>query len=99
MPGPSLDAPRPARRATGSTACARALRNGPAPLLAAVPGMADRERLHLAFVVPTFNVGSGGHYIIFQLIQRLERMGHTCSIWVHDLFGTGGDSPARCCAA
>jgi glycosyltransferase involved in cell wall biosynthesis len=53
--------------------------------------MADRERLHLAFVVPTFNVGSGGHYIIFQLIQRLERMGHTCSIWVHDLFGTGGN--------
>jgi glycosyltransferase involved in cell wall biosynthesis len=70
---------------------ARALRNGPAPLLAPYPGMADRERLHLAFVVPTFNVGSGGHYIIFQLIQRLERMGHTCSIWVHDLFGTGGN--------
>jgi glycosyltransferase involved in cell wall biosynthesis len=69
----------------------RALRNGPAPLLAPYPGMADRERLHLAFVVPTFDVGSGGHYTIFQLVERLERMGHTCSIWVHDLFGTGHD--------
>ena len=66
---------------------ARALRNGPAPLLAPYPGMADRERLHVAVVVPTFNVGSGGHYIIFQLVERLERMGHMCSVWVHDLFG------------
>ena len=50
--------------------------------------------------IPTFNVGSGGHYIIFQLVQRLERMGHTCSIWVHDLFGTGARRTARrCCAA
>jgi glycosyltransferase involved in cell wall biosynthesis len=51
--------------------------------------MADRERLHIAFVIPTFDVGSGGHNIIFQLILRLERMGHICSIWVHDIFGTG----------
>jgi glycosyltransferase involved in cell wall biosynthesis len=71
---------------------ARVMRTGPAPLLAAYPGMADRERLHLAFVVPTFNVGSGGHYTIFQLVERLERMGHTCSIWVHDMFGSGDES-------
>jgi glycosyltransferase involved in cell wall biosynthesis len=68
---------------------ARALHDGPVPLLDPYPGMADRERLHLAFVVPTFDVGSGGHYTIFQLVERLERMGHTCSIWVHDLLGTG----------
>jgi glycosyltransferase involved in cell wall biosynthesis len=65
------------------------LRTGPAPLLAAYPGMADRERLHIAWVVPTFDVGSGGHYTIFQIVERLERMGHTCSIWIHDLWGTG----------
>jgi glycosyltransferase involved in cell wall biosynthesis len=65
---------------------ARVLRDGPAELLQPYPGMADRERLHVAFAIPTFNVGSGGHNIIFQLVLRLERMGHTCSIWVHDLF-------------
>jgi glycosyltransferase involved in cell wall biosynthesis len=74
---------------------ARALRNGPAPLLEPYPGAADRERLHIAFVVPTFNVGSGGHNIIFQLMLRLERMGHICSIWIHDLFGhRPNDGPA-----
>jgi O-antigen biosynthesis protein len=73
---------------------ARVLREGPAALLAPYPGMADRERLHLAWIVPTFNVGSGGHYTIFQLVERLERMGHTCSVWVHDLFGTGGNYEA-----
>ena len=50
------------------------------------PGMADRERLHVAFAIPPFSVGSGGHNIIFQLVLRLERMGHTCSIWLHDPF-------------
>jgi glycosyltransferase involved in cell wall biosynthesis len=66
---------------------ARVLREGPAPLLDPYPGMADRDRLHIAFAIPTFNIGSGGHNIIFQLVLRLERMGHTCSLWVHDLFG------------
>jgi glycosyltransferase involved in cell wall biosynthesis len=66
---------------------ARALQNGPAPLLTPYPGMADRERLHIAFAIPTFDIGSGGHNIIAQLVLRLERMGHICSIWVHDLFG------------
>jgi glycosyltransferase involved in cell wall biosynthesis len=65
---------------------AAALRAGPVPLLEAYPGMSARERLHLAFAVPEFNVGSGGHNIIFQLILRLEQMGHTCSVWVHDPF-------------
>jgi glycosyltransferase involved in cell wall biosynthesis len=66
---------------------ARALREGPAPLLETYPGMADRERLHIAFAIPPFNIGSGGHNIIFQIVLRLERMGHVCSLWVHDLFG------------
>jgi O-antigen biosynthesis protein len=65
---------------------ARVLREGPAALLDPVPGMADRERLHLAFVIPPFSVGSGGHNIIFQLVLRLELMGHTCSLWVDDPF-------------
>ena len=63
------------------------LKNGPAPLLEPYPGAAERERLHIAFAVPTFNIGSGGHNIIFQIMLRLEQMGHICSIWIHDLFG------------
>lgn len=70
----------------GYAPIARVLRKGPAPLLDPVPGMADRERLHVAFVIPQFSIGSGGHNIVFQLVLRLERMGHTCSLWLHDVF-------------
>ena len=63
---------------------AEALRAGPVPLLESYPGMADRPRLHIAFAIPPFNIGSGGHNIIFQLVLRLERMGHSCSVWLHD---------------
>ena len=94
-------APRPAlqrrcrRSCTGATpnfhayeGVARALQERAGTAAASrIRAMADRERLHIAFVVPTFNIGSGGHNIIFQLMLRLERMGHICSIWVHDLFG------------
>lgn len=65
---------------------AHILRDGPTPLLKPVPGMAERERLHIAFAIPTFSKGSGGHNIIFQLMLRLERRGHTCSVWVDDPF-------------
>ena len=65
---------------------ARVLREGPVPLLEPYAGMADRERLHVAFAIPTFNIGSGGHNIIAQIALRLERMGHSCSLWVHDVF-------------
>jgi glycosyltransferase involved in cell wall biosynthesis len=66
---------------------ARVEREGPAPLAEPVPGMSERGRLHVAVVVPPFKRGSGGHNTIFQLVSRLERMGHTCSIWVHDPLG------------
>jgi GT2 family glycosyltransferase/glycosyltransferase involved in cell wall biosynthesis len=66
---------------------ARILADGPAPLAQPIPGMAERTPLHLAFVIPPFTEGSGGHNIIFQLIHRLERAGHTCSVWVDDPFG------------
>jgi O-antigen biosynthesis protein len=59
-------------------------REGPAPLLDPIPGQADRERLHLAFVIPPFRRGSGGHNSIFQIVSRLERAGHTVSVWLHD---------------
>jgi glycosyltransferase involved in cell wall biosynthesis/GT2 family glycosyltransferase len=57
---------------------------GPAPLLAAVPGMAERERLRLALVIPPYSRGSGGHNTLFQIFSRLERRGHACSVWLAD---------------
>jgi glycosyltransferase involved in cell wall biosynthesis len=63
---------------------ARVWRDGPAPLLEPVPGMDERERLRLALVVPPFSRGSGGHNTLFQILSRLERRGHTCSVWVTD---------------
>jgi glycosyltransferase involved in cell wall biosynthesis len=49
-----------------------------------MPGQSERERLHIAVVIPPFARGSGGHTSIFQMILGLERMGHTCSVWVFD---------------
>jgi O-antigen biosynthesis protein len=40
----------------------------------------------IAFVVPPWGVGSGGHSVIFHLIAQLERRGHRCSIFVFDPF-------------
>jgi glycosyltransferase involved in cell wall biosynthesis len=57
---------------------------GAAPLLEAVPGMAERERLRLALVIPPYSRGSGGHNTLFQIFTRLERRGHACSVWLAD---------------
>jgi glycosyltransferase involved in cell wall biosynthesis len=59
-------------------------RDGAAPLLDPVPGMAERERLRLAMVIPPFARGSGGHNTLFQIFSRLERRGHSCSVWLAD---------------
>ena len=62
-------------------------REGPAPLAEPVPGMSERESLHVAVLVPPFQRGSGGHGTIFTIVELLERMGHTCSIWMYDTHG------------
>jgi len=59
-------------------------RRGPARLLDPIPGMAERERLRIALVIPSFSRGSGGHSLLFQIFSRLERRGHVCSVWVQD---------------
>jgi glycosyltransferase involved in cell wall biosynthesis len=62
----------------------RVLRDGPVPL---VPGGADaagRSPLHVAVVLPSLPVGSGGHNVVMQVVHGLERRGHTCSLWVLD---------------
>jgi glycosyltransferase involved in cell wall biosynthesis/GT2 family glycosyltransferase len=42
------------------------------------------ERLHIAWLVPGFRRGSGGHMALFRIAHELEARGHSCSIWVHD---------------
>jgi glycosyltransferase involved in cell wall biosynthesis len=66
-------------------------REGAAPLLAAVPGTADRERLRIAMVLPPFTRGSGGHNTLLQILTRLEQRGHICSAWVYDFLGVHKD--------
>jgi len=73
--------------AEGYQVVSRIWANGPAPLLDPVPGMADRERLRLAMVIPMFARGSGGHNTLFQIFTRLEQRGHACSVWVADMHG------------
>jgi glycosyltransferase involved in cell wall biosynthesis len=67
--------------------CMRVSREGPAPLLEPIEGMAERERLRLAMVIPPFSRGSGGHNTLFQIFSRLERRGHACSVWLSDFHG------------
>ena len=57
---------------------------GSVPLRPPVPGIADRDRLRIAMIVPSFKRGSGGHMLLFQILQRLERRGHICCVWVND---------------
>jgi glycosyltransferase involved in cell wall biosynthesis len=40
----------------------------------------------IAWIVPPWGIGSGGHAVIFRLIAELERRGHSCAIFVFDPF-------------
>ncbi len=70
---------------------ARCLARRAGALLDPVPGMAERERLRLAMVIPPFSRGSGGHNTLFQIFSRLERRGHACSVWLADYNGYARD--------
>jgi glycosyltransferase involved in cell wall biosynthesis/GT2 family glycosyltransferase len=59
-------------------------RSGALPL---EPRTNSGEAMHIAWVVPPFGIGGGGHTTIFRMIRALERHGHRCSIWVHDPAG------------
>jgi glycosyltransferase involved in cell wall biosynthesis len=43
--------------------------------------------LTIAWIVPPWRVGSGGHTTIFRLVQQMERRGHSCVIFVFDPLG------------
>ena len=87
----------PPRRATDLFEDAmRVSRDGAAPLNAAPLGISERPRLRIAMVIPPFSVGSGGHHTLFQILARLERRGHVCSVWLHDYYGhTASVRPGR----
>ena len=46
-------------------------------------GRADGP-MTLAFVVPPWRIGSGGHTTIFRLIRQLEQRGHSCAVYMFD---------------
>jgi glycosyltransferase involved in cell wall biosynthesis len=66
-------------------------RRGPAPLSG---GPTPGEHLKVAFIVPAFRRGSGGHTTIANLVRGLERRGHACTIWIDDAPGHSGGATA-----
>ncbi len=75
-------------------AIARLARDGEAPLTGDGAARADRASLHVAFVIPWFRIGSGGHMTIFRLIEQLEQRGHVCTIWIDDPEGFNPEGAA-----
>jgi glycosyltransferase involved in cell wall biosynthesis len=62
-------------------------KHGAEPLRAMRAHDDGRKNLHIAWVVPPFSVGGGGHMTIFRIVKSLEQRGHRCSIWVDDPHG------------
>jgi glycosyltransferase involved in cell wall biosynthesis len=56
----------------------------PRPIAVTRHGRRPPGPLTLAWVVPPWGIGSGGHAVIFRLIADLERRGHRCAIFVFD---------------
>ena len=48
------------------------------------PPRSGEGPLHVAFVVPFFYRGSGGHTTLSNLVRALERRGHRVSLWLDD---------------
>jgi glycosyltransferase involved in cell wall biosynthesis len=64
-------------------AVAALARHGPAPMRPD-PGLASRERLRIAMLVPPFARGSGGLSTILALLREMADRGHACSLWLED---------------
>jgi glycosyltransferase involved in cell wall biosynthesis len=78
--------------ATRYAAWAELERMGPVPL--APVSAAGDGALEVAFVVPGFRRGSGGHVSIAGLLRGLEGRGHACSVWIDDPGGGSGGAEA-----
>ena len=65
--------------------CGRLEREGPAPTRPRPVHASNGDRpLHIAFVVPPWERGSGGHMTILRFVRYLEQQGHTVTLWLHD---------------
>ena len=69
------------------------------PLAVEPHGGDARGPFTIAWVVPPWNVGSGGHTTIFRLVSEMERRGHRCSIHLFDPDRRERRSPAVSCAS
>jgi glycosyltransferase involved in cell wall biosynthesis len=87
---------RVSRRPYAWSAVASSLKAGDAPLSGSSPHDGERKSLHVAWVIPPFRAGSGGHMTLLTLARELERMGHSCSVWLHD---PGNEMPRRAAVA
>jgi glycosyltransferase involved in cell wall biosynthesis len=54
----------------------------PAAENAAPPGQFDAAHLRIHWLIPHFEIGSGGHMTIFRIVHLLEMRGHACCIWI-----------------
>lgn len=52
----------------------------------------NTDNLEIHWVIPDFQIGAGGHMTIFRAIQFLEKVGHTCTIWIHSRRKNNEDS-------
>jgi O-antigen biosynthesis protein len=93
LTGRAASGPAASEASVEAAAITRLARDGPAALGAAPAGDGP---LDVAFVVPHFRRGSGGHMTIANLVRGLEARGHHCSIWIHDpLERSGGPDAFR----
>ena len=44
----------------------------------------NTNRLDIHWVIPDFNIGSGGHMTLLRMVNYLEYFGHKCTIWIVD---------------
>lgn len=65
--------------------------DGPAPLERRRAG----DRLSVAFVIPWFFEGSGGHATVANLVRGLEARGHACSLWLEGSHEGDADADFR----
>ena len=42
------------------------------------------KQLHLAWIIPDFHPGDGGHTNIFRIIHHLEQFGHKSELWIQN---------------
>jgi glycosyltransferase involved in cell wall biosynthesis len=80
---PAVTRPVPASPRAHSRYIREYSRLGQAPL-AAPAQSSDARPLHVAWIIPPFRRGSGGHMALFRIALELEARGHSCSIWIHD---------------